>query len=74
MKDILLEYMLYLQTLKNVEEFGNKYGDEKTLEILEKDLFEEPQQKKLKINRKVIYDGTRKNNSNSKFYYISIYT
>lgn len=53
MKNILLEYMLYLQTLKNVEEFGNKYGDEKTLEILEKDLFEEPQQKKLKINRKV---------------------
>lgn len=50
MKDILHLYKLYLQTLINVNEFGNKYGDEKTLKMLERDLYEEPKQK-LKKNQ-----------------------
>ena len=35
-KDIIKKYQLYLQTLDNVERFGNTYGDESTLRILER--------------------------------------
>lgn len=35
MKDLLLIYKLYLQTLLNVKEFKNKYGDEDLLPIFE---------------------------------------
>ena len=44
-KDITTTYKAYLQTAINVRENGNKYGDENTLRILERDLFEEPKGK-----------------------------
>ena len=43
-KDIIKTYQLYLQTLDNVERFGNTYGDESTLRILERELFDEPKE------------------------------
>lgn len=43
-KDIIKTYQLYLQTLDNVERFGNTYGDENTLMILERELFDEPKE------------------------------
>ena len=44
-KDIINTYLLYLQTLDNVERFGNTYGDENTLRILERELFDVPKKK-----------------------------
>ena len=43
-KDIIKTYQLYLQTLDNAERFGNTYGDESTLRILERELFDEPKE------------------------------
>lgn len=43
-KDIIKTYQLYLQTLDNVERFGNTYGDENTLRTLERELFDEPRE------------------------------
>ena len=53
-KDIIKKYQLYLQTLDNVERFGNTYGDENTLRILERELFDEPKEnnKKNKVLEK----------------------
>ena len=53
-KDIINTYLLYLQTLDNVERFGNTYGDENTLRILERELFDEPKEnnKKNKVLEK----------------------
>lgn len=53
-KDIIKMYQLYLQTLDNVERFGNTYGDENTLMILERELFDEPKEnnKKNKVLKK----------------------
>ena len=43
-KNIIKTYQLYLQTLDNAERFGNTYGDESTLRILERELFDEPKE------------------------------
>lgn len=51
-KDVINTYLLYLQTLDNVEKFGNTYGDETTLKILERELFEEPKEVKHKTLKK----------------------
>lgn len=53
-KDIIKTYQLYLQTLDNVEMFGNTYGDETTLRILERELFDESKEniKKNKVLKK----------------------
>ena len=53
-KNIIKTYQLYLQTLDNAERFGNTYGDESTLRILERELFDEPKEnhKKDKIFKK----------------------
>lgn len=40
MKDLLLIYKLYLQTLLNVQNHGNKYGDEDILPIFEEEIKE----------------------------------
>ena len=53
-KDIIKTYQLYLQTLDNVERFGNTYGDESTLRIFTRELFDEPKEnnKKNKVLKK----------------------
>lgn len=56
-KDITTTYKAYLQTAIKVKEHGNKYGDENTLRILERNLYEEPKQK---VKKKV------RNNDNNK--------
>ena len=60
-KDIIKTYQLYLQTLDNAERFGNTYGDENTLRILERELFDEPKEnnkknKALKKERNDYYE------------------